>query len=277
MATYMRFICLAFCLLITHTAMASFHKNLWVKWGMNNPLSQKTISHKEWQDFLNCCVITNQEGINLVNYSKLTKADHDLLKRYIKHMSEVDIFDYNRNEQLAFWLNLYNALTVQTVAHYYPVASIQEINISPGLFSVGPWGANLITINDTQLSLEDIHNRIIRPVWNDPRTHYAINNGTIGAPNLSKQAFQANLLEKQLNDAAFRYINSLRGVQVIEGKIILSKIYEWFLEDFGGDEEGVLQHLTHYAHSALSQQLQSIQQINSYVYNWHLNSTAITA
>ena len=187
-------------------------------------------------------------------------------------MSEIDIDNFNRQEQLAYWINLYNALTVQTISDYYPVANIQEIRISPGLFSIGPWGANLITITGTPVSLDDIDNRIIRPIWNDQRTHYTLNNGTIGAPNLSKKAYQGNTLDAQLNEAAFTYINSLRGVQVIEGKLIISKIYDWYEEDFGGTKQDVIKHLLLFSREPLFSQLKHINSIDSYIYNWHINS-----
>ncbi|KTD49158.1 putative Ser/Thr protein kinase [Legionella quateirensis] len=260
--------------IIAGLAHASFHKSLWPKWEVNNPLSTETISHQAWQNFLDKHVITNEEHINLIDYAHLTQQDLNLLKNYVKAMSQIDIDNYNRQEQLAYWINLYNALTVQTVANYYPIANIQEINISPGLFSVGPWGANLLTIKDTTLSLDDINNRIIRPVWNDPRTHYALNNATIGAPNLSKQAYQGVRLEQQLNDAASTYINSLRGVQVIEGKLIISKLYDWYEEDYGGTKQDVIRHLLQFAHEPLLSQLKHINTIDSYVYNWHLNYPA---
>ncbi|HAT9072071.1 TPA: DUF547 domain-containing protein, partial [Legionella pneumophila subsp. pneumophila] len=236
---------------ITSTASASFHRSLWPKWLVNAPLSKQSISHQAWQRFLDHHVITNEEDINLVDYTNINEKELASLKEYIKNLSQIDIDNYNRQEQLAYWINLYNALTVLTVANYYPIANIQEINISPGLFSVGPWGANIITIKNTNLSLDDINNRIIRPIWNDPRTHYALNNATIGAPNLSKQAYQGSLLEQQLNDAAFKYINSLRGVHVIEGKLIVSKLYDWYEEDFGGTKKYVIKHLLQFAKEPL--------------------------
>ncbi len=261
-------------LLTAGMAHASFHKSLWPQWEVNNPLSIKTISHQPWQDFLDKHVSTNEEHINLINYAKLNQQDLNLLKEYIKEMSQIDINNYSRKEQLAYWINLYNALTVQTVAKYYPVTNIQEINISPGLFSVGPWGANLITVNNTALSLDDINNRIIRPIWNDQRTHYALNNATIGAPNLSKTAYQGANIEEQLNEAATTYINSLRGVQVIEGRLIISKLYDWYEEDYGGTKQDVINHLEQFAREPLLSQLKHINTIDSYVYNWHLNSPA---
>lgn len=259
--------------LVPSISTASFLKELSPKWQVNNPLSTKTISHAEWQKFLDCCVITNKEGINLVNYPQLTTEQHALLNNYISQMAQVDIRKYNRNEQLAFWLNLYNALTVQTVAEYYPITNILEINTSPGLFSVGPWGASLININNTRLTLDEIHNRIIRPIWNDPRTHYAISNGTIGGANLHKKAFEGKTINSQLNEVARSYINSSRCTQVIEGRLVVSRIYEWFADDFGGNSDDLLLHLTEFAQEPLLSQLKHVSTINAYTYNWRLNST----
>lgn len=259
-------------LCIVNDCNASLKKILWPKWQINNPISKKRISHKEWQQFLNEHVIINDEQINLVDYANLKPKDIELLKKYLQKLSKIDIDNYNRQEQLAYWINLYNALTVQTVASYYPVANIQEINISPGLFSVGPWGANLIKVQNTFLTLDDIHNRIIRAIWNDPRTLYTLNDATIGAPNLSKQAYEGMIIEKQLNHAACAYINSLRGVQVIEGKLIVSKLYDWYIEDFGGSKKDIIKHLEQFANEPLKSQLKHINSIDSYIYNWHINS-----
>jgi hypothetical protein len=259
-------------LIQSSSVQASFYKSLWPRWEVNNPLSKQVISHEIWQHFLNRHVITNEEQINVVDYANMDQQDFNQLKQYLKAMSQIDIDNYNRQEQLAYWINLYNALTVQTVADYFPIENIQEIRISPGLFSVGPWGAHLIRVKNTQLSLDDINNRIIRPIWNDPRSHYTLNNATIGAPNLSKQIYQGATLEDQLNTAASTYINSLRGVQVIEGKLIISKIYDWYDEDFGGTKHDVIKHLLQFAHEPLVSQLKHINTIDSYIYNWHLNS-----
>lgn len=258
--------------LSTNVVHAFSYKRLWPQWLVNNPLSTQTISHQLWQQFLDDYLIINNEKISLINYEHINQKGYDLLNRYLKEMSEIDIANYNRQEQLAYWINLYNALTVQTVTSYYPIANIQEIRISPGLFSVGPWGANLITIKNTPLSLDDINNRIIRAIWNDQRTHYALNDATIGAPNLSKQVYKGATIEAQLNNAAFAYINSLRGAQFIEGKLIISKIYAWYEEDFGGSKQDVIKHLLFFAKEPLLSQLKHINSIDSYTYNWHINS-----
>lgn len=258
-------------ILLASVADATPHKNLWPKWEANNPRSQKAIAHDDWQEFLDKRVVTNEESINLVDYAHLTPEDLALLKRYVDKMSKINIDSYNRDEQLAFWINLYNALTVQVIANYYPVNSVEEINISPGLFSIGPWGKKLVIIDESPLSLEEIQNRIIRPVWNDQRTLYALNNGAIGSANLSKKAYQGSTIEASLDEVAFDYINSLRGVQVIEGALIVSKIYDWFNEDFGGTEQDIITHIQQFAKEPLKSQLKHVNKIDSYVYNWHLN------
>ncbi len=263
-------------LLVTPLSITTLHattaKNLWLKWEISNPLSKKTISHDKWQRFLSKHVHSNKEGIHIVDYKKFNQDDIALLDSYIAEMSAVNIDDYSRAQQLAYWLNLYNALTIKLISSYYPVNSIREIKISPGLFSVGPWGAQLVKVNGTDLTLDDIHNRIIRPIWNDPRTHYAINNGTIGSANLSMTAFKGELIEEQLNQAAAAYINCLRGVHIIEGKLVVSKIYEWYALDFGPDQPSIIKHLSQFAKPALKEELKSINNIEAYIYNWHLNT-----
>lgn len=266
---------LLFFVLLSCPVFASYVKNIWPLWEVHDPLSTASIDHGDWQKFLDKHVITNQEGITLVDYAHIDNKELQALQAYIAKMGSIKIENYNRREQLAFWINLYNALTVLTVAHYYPVGSIDEINTSPGLFSIGPWATKLITINKTQLSLDDIQNRIIRPIWNDPRTLYAINNGSIGAPNLSKETYYGSLIESQLNEAAFNYVNSYRGAQITEGKCTLSKMYEWYMDDFGGAKKNVLLHIKQFAREPLKSQLNHINTIDNYVYNWHLNKTFV--
>jgi hypothetical protein len=262
---------------VTGTCQATLQKNLWPQWEVNNPLSKEVISHQLWDEFLKLHVITNEEGINVLSYASFSPKDRKLIKEYLKRMSEIDIDGYNRNEQLAYWINVYNALTIQTVASYYPIGNIQEINITPGLFSSGPWGGTLIHIKKSPLSLDDINNRIIRPIWNDPRTLYALTDATLGAPNMANRAYQGETINEQLNEAALSYVNSLRGVQVVEGKLIVSKLYDWYEEDFGDSKKNVIKHLSQFAKEPLHTQLKHINSIDSYIYNWHLNSPADSA
>ena len=179
--------------------------------------------------------------------------------------------NFRRSEQYAYWVNLYNATTVQVVLDHYPVNSIMDIGISPGWFARGPWGKKLLKIEGQELSLNDIEHRILRPIFKDPRTHYALNCASLGCPNLSKVAFTGGNYDALLESAARSYINHPRGVRFHKGKLEVSSIYEWFKDDFGGDDRSVIAHLTTYADTELKQQLANIRKISDDDYNWSLN------
>lgn len=247
-------------------------KDLWPRWEVNDPLSTATIDHSEWGKFIQQYLVHNSEGINLIKYPQVSQQGHALLNDYVWKMSKIDIDKYNRNEQLAYWLNLYNALVVKVVLEHFPIDSIRDINISPGLFSVGPWGANLIRVKNIALSLDDIAHRIIRPIWNDPRTIYAINNATIGGPNLFGVTFRGGSIDAQLNLVSKIYVNSLRGVQMIENTLITSKIYKWYEKDFGDSQADIITHLKLFAKPTLRKKLDKVHAIDGTMYNWHLNT-----
>lgn len=251
------------------------NKNLWFRWLKNNPSSSKKIDHQLFQVFLDTYLQKPKEGLALVDYQHVNIKTRKQLQTYLNAMSHISISQYNRKEQLAYWLNVYNALVINTILKHYPISSIQKINISPGLFSQGPWEAKLMTIENTPLSLNDIKDRIVRPIWNNERTLYAMNDGSIGAPNLYKTVFKSTMLEAQLNQQTRDYINCMRGVQVIQGKLVASELYQWYEQDFGHDKQAVIQHLKLYASPALLKQLDTIQTIDTYTYNWHLNTSVI--
>ncbi len=247
-------------------------KKLWIEWEINNPTSKQIVNHQSWQQFIDKYSTPSDDGLTLMNYAKVTPQDHAKLKSYLKQIQSIPVNNLNRNQQLAFWLNVYNALVVNLVLEHYPIKSIQDLNISPGLFSSGPWSAKLLSVNGYKVSLNDIRNRIIRPIWNDPRTLYALCNSAIGAPNIPTKVLAGITIDEQLNQSAKSYINSLRGVQVIANKLIASQLYEWYEEDFGGTKQDVINHIKLYAKPELKTKLNTFQTINSYIYNWHINT-----
>jgi Protein of unknown function, DUF547 len=154
--------------------------------------------------------------------------DRKALKSYLENLQSLQISQYNRAEQKAYWINLNNALTVEVVLSRYPVESIRDIGISPGLFSRGPWDAKLLTVEGEKLSLNDIEHRILRPIWRDARVHYAVNCASLGCPNLQPAAFTTDNTENLLERGAKEYVNHPRGVAVRNQKLRVSSIYVWF-------------------------------------------------
>ena len=247
--------------------------DLWPFWEKHDAASPELINHDTWTDLLSRYVHRRKDGVNLFDYRGLSPAGEAQLADYIAVQANILISQYNRDEQLAYWINLYNALTVRVILEHYPVDSIRDIRISPGLFAIGPWGKDLISIEDNSLTLNDIEHRILRPVWRDPRIHYVLNCASIGCPNLQNRAYTSSDIELQLDVAAKAYVNDPRGVNIVDGKISVSKIYDWFISDFGGNEKSVIHHLQRYAEPELAQQLTDIGKLSREHYDWSVNST----
>lgn len=247
---------------------------LWPRWRAHDATSARTIDHGRWGEFLASHVIDDPNGPNRVAYGAVSEADRAALDRYLDEMAKTAISGYARDEQMAYWINLYNALTVRVVLDHPSVDSIRDIDISPGLFSDGPWDADLIEVEGETLTLNDIEHRILRPIWRDPRIHYAVNCASIGCPDLQIRPFTGAQIDAQLEAAARAYVNDPRGVAIVGDDITVSKIYGWFIEDFGGDEAGVMAHLTRYAEPALKAELTRIGKLDDTAYDWSLNGAA---
>jgi hypothetical protein len=244
---------------------------LWDRWTAHDATSSAEVDHSTWTRFLNLLLEASPDGINRLRYANVRDGERKILDDYIAMLTATAISKHNREQQRVFWINLYNALTVQVVLDHYPVASILDIDISPGFFSFGPWDKKLIQVEGEALSLNDIEHRILRPIWKDPRIHYAVNCAAIGCPNLMPEAFTPETAEALLDEGARLYVNHPRGVEIIDGKAVPSSIYYWFKEDFGGTDSGVLKHLRRYAAADLRARLAPLTRLNGHSYDWRLN------
>lgn len=259
-------------------AVAAPRAALWPRWRAHDPASTETLDHSVYADLLARYLVRRPDGANRVRYAALRADDRPSLEAYTRQLEAVDPDGLNRAEQMAYWINFYNALTLLVVVDHYPVASIRDIDISPGLFSSGPWGKELARVNGEALALDDIEHRILRPIWQDPRIHYAVNCASIGCPDLQPQPFTGDRLEAMLERGAETYVNDPRGVAMVERRFLpdqltVSRIYDWFQEDFGGSEAGVLSHLRHHAAGETRQLLAGVEGIGAYRYDWSLNDS----
>jgi len=244
---------------------------LWPRWTAHDAGSTIRVDHGAWSDFLRAYVASDPTGLNRVAYRRVTPADRAALQAYIARLTAIPVSRFNRDEQFAYWVNLYNAVTVETVLAHYPVKSIFDIKISPGLLAPGPWGRKLIQVESEALSLDDMESRILRPIWRDSRVHYAVNCASVGCPNLRTEAWASVDLGAQLDAAGRDYANHPRGARVVGGKLTVSSIYEWFQGDFGGSEGAVLRHLRGLARPGLAGALAGFEAYDDHAYDWALN------
>jgi len=241
------------------------------RFASHDPRSEITVDHSVWDALLQSYVVEGADGLNRVDYARCKKEAWPQLKAYLDRLQTVDVTALSRPEQFAFWANLYNAKTIDVILEHYPVQSIRDIDISPGVFSDGPWGHKGLKVQGVELSLDDIEHGILRPLWKDPRIHYAVNCASVGCPNLRKSAFRGASLEAMLDSAARGYIGSARGVQAKDGVVTASSIFSWYGDDFGANQTEILDHIRKHAGPELQKNLKGVQAIAMFEYDWNLN------
>ncbi len=233
------------------------------------PAGTGGFDHAAFETILAGVVQPDGEGYNRVNYRGL-KPKSATLEGYLASMQAASPSQFSQSGAMAFWINLYNAKTLAVVVERYPVASIKKINLGGGgLFGSGPWSANILTVEGQELSLDDIEHRILRPHFNDPMLHYALNCASYSCPNLATSAFTAGNAEALMLAGAKDYINHPRGMSVDGSSITASKIYAWYSADFGGKPKLK----THWLRFAASEKQAAISAANaiSFDYDWRLN------
>ncbi|WP_426416823.1 DUF547 domain-containing protein [Aestuariirhabdus sp. LZHN29] len=241
----------------------------WPLWEVYDGASTETLDHRPWQALLDHYLSEASTGERLFAYSRVSVSDRELLSRYLASMAQVDPGQLNRAQQFAYWVNLYNALTVDLILKNYPLDSIRSLG--EGWFSFGPWDDEVVTVRGQALTLNDIEHRILRPGWGDPRIHYLVNCASRGCPDLPAQALDGSDNEAQLESAARRFINQDKGLQREGRGIRVSSIYDWYAVDFG-DRGGLIQHLKRYAGPHRQQWLVAGVEV-SFDYDWRLNES----
>jgi hypothetical protein len=257
-------------LVLAASVSAAPQAELWPRWTEHDPDSTRTVSHDAWADFLDAYLVTEtSSGVNLVRYDAVTASDAERLTSYVDMLEEVPVSELSRPEQFAYWVNLYNAHTIEVILEHYPVESIRDIG---GLFANGPWDQKKLRIEGTRVSLNDIEHRILRPIWEDPRIHYAVNCASMGCPNLQPTPFTPENTERLLEQGARAYVRHPRGARFNGSTLVLSSVYDWFQADFGGSLSGVLTHIRQYAEPSFRRRLEGFDGSTvRYEYDWSLN------
>ncbi len=177
----------------------------------------------------------------------------------------------DRDGQIAFWINVYNILTIDLILKHYPVESIKDI----GSFFSPVWDIDVATIEGSTISLGDIEHKILRPMG-EPRIHAAIVCASASCPPLARKPFRPDQLDQDLSTAMRAWLrNSKKGIKIDPGagRITVSKIFDWFEGDFEADG-GVLEVIARYIDPKDAEWLRANGQkasIQYFNYNWSLN------
>jgi hypothetical protein len=234
------------------------------------PKGQGAVDHSAYDALLNTVVKPDAQSYNRVDY-RAVKSSLGSLRSYIASLEAANPVSLSRDEAHAYWINLYNAKTLEVVAEAFPVTSIKKINLGGSfLFGSGPWKAKLMTVNGIELSLDDVEHEIVRALFKDPMSHYGLNCASYSCPNLATRAYTGSNINQLLRQTGVDYVNHPRGVSVNKGRITASKIYSWYAGDFGG-KRNLKNHWAGLAAPGKAAEI-SDARISGYEYDWSINA-----
>lgn len=192
-----------------------------------------------------------------VNYAGF-KSQKSTLDKYLKSLADNPVqSSWSRNEKMAYWINLYNASTVQLILNNYPTSSIQNINGGK------PWDKRWIKSGSKTYTLNEIENSILRPQFKDARIHFAVNCAAKSCPRLMNKAFTASNLNSLLDENARWFINNSTFNDISAKKVEISKIFNWYSGDFGN----IIDYLNKYSKT----EIKSNAKVSYKEYDWKLN------
>ena len=221
-------------------------------------------SHQLWDQLVKAHVKAN----GLVDYKGFIR-EKPKLESYLKLLSEnaPDRSKWSKNEQLAYWINAYNAYTVKLIVDFYPTKSIRDLGPKlkiPLIKDV--WHYKFFKIAGVDMSLDEVEHGILRKEFDEPRIHFAINCASISCPPLLNEAFVAEKLEAQLTKVSIAFINDPVRNKLGTQSVQLSSIFSWFTSDF--TKKGTLiEFLNKYSKVKISPNAK----ISFLDYNWNLN------
>jgi len=197
-----------------------------------------------------------------VDYLSLKKDPSQLLE-LMKVVDNASLKGISRPNSLSFYINAYNLTVIKGIVLNYPVRNMEEIS--------GFFDQEKHKITGEYMTLNYLENEIIRPTFKDPRIHFALVCGAIGCPPIIEQAYKPNTLETQLDEQAKIALNNPEFVKVdaANNTVALSKIFEWYTQDFGKKEKDLIPYINNYRTQPISQD----SKISYYPYDWTLNDS----
>ena len=214
--------------------------------------AEDKVDHSGWDQLLKKHV--DDDG--MVDYKGFQK-DRPALDKYLKMLSSIQPDDtWNRDQLLAYYINLYNAYTVDLILRNYPTNSIKDIS--------GAWTKEFVKIGNKEISLGAIENSLLRKM-DEPRIHFAINCASISCPKLINEAYTSENIEKQLEKATNEFINSDKN-EISASQLKLSSIFDWYKNDFT-ENGSLIEYINQYSEVKIN----SNAQVDYKNYDWNLN------
>jgi hypothetical protein len=193
---------------------------------------------------------------------------------YMASLKNAEVQALTRDGQLAFWINAYNAITIEKVIRWKPKKSVRE-TIIPGVWiSTKFFTTRENVVAGKKMSQDDIENDILRKQFRDPRIHFAIICASMGCPPIPKFAYTGEMVQSQLESETRKYLNSPRGTRIdrAENTLYISKVFDWFGDDFIKAAGSVMNFVKPYLDDETLVFLNRNPKIDYIEYNWALNA-----
>lgn len=208
----------------------------------------------------------------LVDYNAI--AEDQRFSEYMKSLESAKLEELSRDGQLAFWINAYNAVTIDKVIRKKPKESVRETFV-PGVWtSTKFFKTREHRVAGKRMSQDDMEHEILRKEFEDPRIHFAVICASLGCPRLPRTAYTEGNVQTLLDEVTRAYLNSERGVRIdkAENTVYLSKIFDWFGDDFVEESGSVLRFIRPYLDEEGVQFLDRNPDVAFLDYNWALNA-----
>jgi hypothetical protein len=208
----------------------------------------------------------------MVDYRTWKATDGEALDSYLDVAGCVDAPALrDDDERLAYWINVYNAVTIKGILHFYPTKSIRDHTSS--LFGFNIWKHLYFRTPGKNRSLDEIEHQILRRMG-EPRIHFAIVCASIGCPKLRNEAYTGSKVREQLQDQGVSFFkeDSKFRLEAEKGRLYLSPILDWFKEDFGKDESARLKFMSRFVGGPAKERLEKGDlKVKFLDYDWSLN------
>lgn len=226
-------------------------------------------SHEKVDYALFGSLLSAHVGNGVVDY-KGFKTDEAQLDEHLAAMSAVDPERLpDREERMAFYINLYNAWTIKLILTRYP--DLESIKDLGGIFQ-SPWEKKIVKLNGATVTLDHIEHEVLRPKFKDPRIHFAVNCASKSCPPLLNEPYSGDTLDRQLDSVTKAFINDPQRNYLQDNVLYVSRIFKWYGKDF---KEGIPAFFKQYAEQPLKRKLEdnsSRIEVKFLEYDWSLNN-----
>jgi len=245
----------------------------WDRWSVHDPREPTEVNHEPMTRILEAINVTDRRRHLGINYAALRGRGVDYLQAYIDYLEQIPVSRLNRDEQLAYWLNLHNAQVIELIARDGS-SRIDQRRGKPGMPGDW-WSAKRLTVEGHTLSLEDIEQNILIRHWQDPLVLYGLCYGVNGSPVIGATALTGATVHERLAEAARNFVNDTGNVSIKGRKDVLavSSLYVWHRTTlFEDDDARIIAHLQNYARGRLAEALKSADAIDRHRFDWDSNS-----